>query len=180
VRAWLGLVFACTLGVSARAWEPRPDSKLERRAARAIEAIHKRMPKTRPYFEQAYAYAVFPSVTRIGFGVGGAGGKGIVVVGDHVVGRARFWQFTTGIQAGGKAFRMILFFKDEEALEYFERNQLEFMGQAGVAFAHRGANANPGYNSGVAIFTLTQGGLMAEATVAGGWFRYRPVEAGPD
>ena len=169
------LLAAFALSAPARAWEPDPESKRQRKAARAIEVIQKRMPKTEPFFEEAYAYAIFPSVTRIGFGLGGAGGKGIVVEQDRVVAHTSFWQFTSGIQAGGKNFRMILFFKDEQALDYYKRNQLEFMGQAGVAFAHRGADANPGYNQGVAIFTLTRGGLMAEATIAGGWFRYKPV-----
>ena len=174
------LMAALVMGGPAVAWEPEAESKRQRKAARAIEAIQKRMPKTEPFFAEAYAYAIFPSVTRIGFGFGFAGGKGIVVEQDRVVANTSFWQFTSGIQAGGKNFRMILFFKDEEALEYYKRNQIEFMGQAGVAFAHRGANANPGYNQGVAIFTLTRAGLMAEATIAGGWFRYKPLEAAED
>jgi hypothetical protein len=77
---------------------------------------------------------------------------------------------------GGDTHYYLRFVSAQEALDYYKRNQIEFMGQAGVAFAHRGANANPGYNRGVAIFTLTRGGLMAEATIAGGWFRYKPLE----
>jgi hypothetical protein len=39
-----------------------------------------------------------------------------------------------------------------------------------------GASANAGYSDGVAVFTLTKGGLMYEATVAGQKFNFTPIE----
>ena len=120
---------------ASAAWEADTDIKLEVKAAGAIASIREELPRTEKYFEQAYGYAILPSVTRVGFGFGGAYGKGIVVEGDNAIGITKFWQFTSGIQAGAKNFSMIVFFKDKEALDYFKTGDLQFMGEAGLAFA---------------------------------------------
>jgi lipid-binding SYLF domain-containing protein len=78
---------------------------------------------------------------------------------------------------------MIVFFKDEEALEYFKSSKLQFMGQASVTAATFGAAADPAYNSGVAIFTISKAGLMAEASIAGAKYTFKPAgsaETGED
>jgi len=148
--------------------------KVQVGAAKAIEAFKAEIPRTETYFDQAYGYVVFPSITRVGFGFGGAYGKGVVIQGDTAVGTSKYWQFTSGIQAGAKNFSMIIFFKDKEALEYFQSGKTQFMGQAGLAFATVGVAGTPGYNDGVAVVTLTRFGLMGEFTISGAKFSYKP------
>ena len=150
-------------------------SKTEVRAEQAISVFRSRMPRTESYFEQAYAFVVFPSVTRAGFGFGGAYGKGIVIEAQRTVGTSKFWQFTSGIQAGARSFSMIVFFKDKQALEYYQAGKIQFMGQAGLAIATAGVAGTPAYNDGVAIVTLTRFGLMGEFTVSGAKFTYKPT-----
>lgn len=159
----------------AAGWEANTSDEQQVKAAKAIEQFRSRIPRTEQYFEKAYAYAILPSVTRIGFGFGGAAGKGIVVEGDNVIGKTRFWQFTSGIQAGAKNFSMILFFKDKEALEKYKGSELQFMGQAGIAVATVGAAGTPTYDEGVAIVTVTRLGLMAEFSYSGAKFSYEDV-----
>ena len=171
----LVLSFAVLLiGQSASAaWEADTAVKLEVKAASAIASIREKLPRTEKYFEQAYGFAILPSVTRIGFGFGGAYGKGILIEGDNAVGVTKFWQFTSGIQAGAKNFSMIVFFKDKEALDYFTIGELQFMGEAGLAFATVGVAGTPAYNDGVAVVTLTRLGLMGEFTISGAKFSYK-------
>ena len=69
-----------------------------------------------------------------------------------------------------------LFFKDEEALEYYKLGRWQFVGEAGASFAKYGASADGEYNSGVAIFTKTRGGLMFEAVISGARYGYLPPE----
>ncbi|MCO4813016.1 MAG: hypothetical protein KC572_15555, partial [Gammaproteobacteria bacterium] len=145
------------------------------KAAAAIDRLRERVPRTQAYFEQAYAFAIFPSVTRIGFGFGGAYGRGIVIEGDSLVGRSKYKQFTSGIQAGARNFSMIVFFKDREALEYYQTGKTQFMGQAGIALGSFGAAGTPAYNEGVAVVTVTRLGLMGEFTISGAKFTYEPV-----
>ena len=158
---------------ASAAWEADTAVKLEVKAANAIANIREKLPRTEKYFEQAYAFAILPSVTRLGFGFGGAYGKGIVVEGDNAIGVTKFWQFTSGIQAGAKNFSMIVFFKDAEALDYFRTGDVHFMGQAGLAFATVGVAGTPAYNDGVAVVTLTRLGLMGEFTISGAKFSYK-------
>lgn len=174
-------VFGCILGVlmiagpAAGDWEANPDNKLQVKAAIAIDKIRSSIPRTEQYFEEAYAFAILPSVTRVGFGFGGATGKGIVIEGNNAIGKTRFWQFTSGIQAGAKNFSMIVFFKDKDALDKFKSGGPQFMGQAGVALATVGLAGTPTYNEGVAIVTMTRFGLMGEFTISGAKFSYKDL-----
>ena len=172
----LGLLVAVLLPVHAvgAAWEADDGDKLQVKAAQAIARIRENLPRTEQYFEQAYGFAIFPSVTRIGVGFGGAYGKGILIEGVSAIGTTKFWQFTSGIQAGAKNFSMIVFFKDKAALDYFKTGELQFMGQAGLAFATVGVAGTPAYNDGVALATLTRLGLMGEFTISGARYTYKP------
>ena len=156
-------------------WTADPSDKVQVKASAAVAAFRDSVPRTGPFFEEAYGYAIYPSITRIGFGFGGAYGKGVVVAGDNVSGHSKYWQFTSGIQAGAKNFSMIIFFRDREALEYFQQGKTQFMGQAGIAVGTLGAAGTPGYNDGVAVITMTRLGLMGEFTVSGAKFSYKPI-----
>ena len=157
-------------------WQADPTDDRQVKAAAAIEQLRERIPRTHFFFDEAYGYAILPSVTRIGVGFGGAYGRGIVIEQDAVIGTTSFWQFTSGIQAGAKNFSMIIFFKDKEALDYYKTGKLQFLGQAGIDLATIGAHGTPAFNDGVAIVTVTRLGLMAEFTISGGKFRYKPLE----
>jgi lipid-binding SYLF domain-containing protein len=171
------IVCLIALPVSAFAdWSADPADKVQVNASATVAVFRDKVPRAEPFFEQAYGYAIYPSITRVGFGFGGAYGNGIVVTGDTVTGRTRYWQFTSGIQAGAKNFSMIIFFRDKEALEYFQQGKTQFMGQSGVALGTLGAAGTPGYNDGVAVITMTKLGLMGEFTVSGAKFSYEPLE----
>lgn len=173
----IGLLIAVLLigQAAGAAWEADATDKTQTKAADAIAKFRERIPRTEQYFEQAYGYAILPSVTRVGFGFGGAYGKGIVIEGDSAIGTTKFFQFTSGIQAGAKNFSMIVFFKDKEALDYYKTGELQFLGQAGLAFATVGAAGTPAYNDGVAMVTVTRLGLMGEFTISGARFSYKPL-----
>ena len=164
------------IGGSANAeWVADPANKKQVASANAIAQVKERIPRSQPFFEDAYGMAVFPSVTRLGFGYGGAVGKGYVIEQDTIIGTTRFWQFTSGIQAGVRNFSMVVLFKDKEALEYYKQGKAQFMGQAGLAVANKGIAGTPAFNNGVAIFTVTRMGLMGEFTISGAKMTYRPL-----
>ena len=170
------LLSCVILSPSAMAqWKADENDKTQLAAQAAILQIKERIPRSLPYFDDAYAIAVLPSVVRFGIGFGGAYGKGLVIEGDELIGTSGFWQFTGGIQAGIKNFSMVVFFKDKEALEYFKERKIQFLGQAGLAIATVGIAGTPAYNDGVAIITVTRLGLMAEFTYSGAKFTYKPL-----
>lgn len=157
-------------------WVADSSDNVQVKAEKAINAFRERVPRTEMYFEKAYGYAIFPSVTRIGVGFGGAYGKGIVIEASTAIGTTKYWQFTSGIQAGARNFSMIVFFKDKAALENYQASKAQFMGQAGLAFGTMGVAGTPAYDEGVAVVTLTRFGVMGEFTISGARFSYKPLQ----
>ena len=171
----LALIVFALNGTAVAEWQADAGDATQLKAQTAMSAIREKIPRSGTYFDEAWGYAVYPSVTRVGFGFGGAWGKGIVIEQGSVVGSTSFWQFTSGIQAGARNFSMIVFFKDKEALEYFKSEETQFMGQAGLALATAGIAGTPAYNHGVAIVTMTRLGIMGEFTISGAKFTFRPA-----
>jgi len=157
-------------------WQAEPDDRLQRRAESAIERVRREVERSRSYFDDAYAIAVWPGITRAALGFGGAYGKGVVIEQGHAAGTVNYWQFSSGIQAGAKNFALIIFFKDKETLDGLKRGDVQFTGQAGIDVLTMGASGTPAYNEGVALIPLTNFGLMAEFSAAGVWLRYKPYD----
>jgi len=160
--------------VATAQWQADPDDKLQSRAANAVNKIRTKVERSQPFFEDAYAYAVWPGITRIAIGFGGAYGKGVVIEQDKAVGTVSYWQLSSGLQGGAKNFSMIVFFKDKESLESLQRGEMQFAGQAGIDVGTMGAHGTPTYNEGVAIIPLTNLGLMAEFSASGVKYNYKP------
>lgn len=156
-------------------WDPRKDEKEVKAAQETIAAFKKKDPSIKKFFDQAYGYAVFPTIGKGGFIVGGAHGKGIVYKGGVIVGRATMSQGTFGAQIGGQSFSEVIFFGTKAAFEDFTESKLEFAAQATAVAANEGAAANADYSRGVAIFTMVKGGLMAEAAIGGQKFKFKPT-----
>lgn len=125
------------------------------------------------FFDSAYGYAVFPTVAKGGLVVGGAHGEGELFEQGKVVGIASLSQATIGAQIGGQGYSEIIFLKDKAAFNEFKSGTFALSAQASAVAAKAGASADADYESGVAIFTLAKGGLMAEASVGGQKFKVR-------
>ena len=173
-RAITGFLLILLMPVASAAWQPDANDRRQVTAAEEVARFKAEIPRSEYFFENAYGYAILPSITRIGFGFGGAYGRGIVVEGDKVIGHTNYWQFTSGIQGGAKYFSMIVFFKDKEALDYYTEQKVQMKGQAGLSVATWGVAGTPAYNDGVAIITRNRFGLMGEFTISGARYTYKP------
>lgn len=160
----------------ALAFEPNVNDRMELDVQRAIIAIKKADPGIETFFENAAGYAVFPSVGKGGLIIGGAYGKGLVIVDDKVDGYTSMSQATIGLQLGGQKYSQFIFFRDETAVGHFRRGNFEFGAQASAVAITAGASADAAYDSGVAIFTHAAGGLMFEGSVGGQRFKYTPKQ----
>ncbi|MEJ2059261.1 MAG: lipid-binding SYLF domain-containing protein [Gammaproteobacteria bacterium] len=170
------LALGCVLLLSACAsWNPNRDARAEAEARTTVDRFLQRDPSLRSFFDQAYAYAVFPNVGKGAATVGGAFGRGLVYRGGQVLGRTTLTQLTVGFQIGGQAYSELIFFRDKASLDRFRSGQLEFDAQASAVVAKAGAAANAPYERGVAVFTLPKGGFMFEASIGGQRFTYQPM-----
>lgn len=170
LSAILCLLIAVSIASEAAAW----DAEEEKKAQEAVAEFRKADPKMEAFFDQAYGYAVFPTVGKGGIGIGGAYGSGLVYAGGAVTGRTSLKQVSVGFQWGGQAYREIIFFEDKDAYTDFTSGNFELSGQVSAVAVTAGIAAETKYSNGVAIFTMAKGGLMYEAAVAGQKFSYDP------
>ena len=157
-------------------------------------AIYKKSPAVQPFFKSAYGYAVFPTIGKGGFVVGGSYGKGQVYQGGKVTGETSLIKASFGFQAGGQAFSEMIFFEDKRAYDEFTGGNFEFDGTASAvaitagveakggtegatasasAGPATGAQAKTNYHKGMVVFTHAKGGLMYEAAIGGQKFNFK-------
>ena len=127
-------------------------------------------------FSKSYGYAIFPNVGKGGLGVGGAAGTGAVYEQGKLVGTSKMTQVSIGLQAGGQAYREVVFFEDKEVMDRFKDSRIEMSAQISAVAAASGASANAKYVEGVMVFTMQKGGLMYEASVGGQKFKFEESE----
>lgn len=158
-------------------------------------SVFRQSPQAAPFFDKAYGYAIFPTIGKGAFVVGGAYGKGVVYRQGVATGNSSLVRLSIGYQLGGQAFSEIIFFQDKRAYDEFASGRFEFdatasavaitagaQAQAGTGGQTAGASAGPAtgvqtpvrYRNGMAVFVHTRGGLMYEASVGGQSFTYEP------
>lgn len=167
--------------------------------------VFRKQEALKPYFEQAHGFAVFDTVAKGGIGFGGAYGSGAVYVNnkdgtERMVGESKMFQVSFGFQFGGQVYSEIIFFETERDLKIFTSENFEFGADANVVALTASASAslstmgNQGITAGVTpqetqinlhiceyikgmkAYTITLGGLMYQATVAGQKFTYTPIQ----
>jgi lipid-binding SYLF domain-containing protein len=150
----------------------------------------------KPFFDDAYGYAVFPRVGKGGIVLGGAYGAGRIYKQGDITGTVTLTKVSVGFQLGGQAFSQIIFFENEQAYNNFTSGNFEFDGsfsavvitaaaqakagtEGGTAGASlgpaTGAQAESSYKKGMAVFVHTLGGLMYEMSIGGQKFDFTPL-----
>jgi len=152
------------------------DAPAEKHARQAVVAMEKADPGIAKFRAAAAGYAVFGTVGKGGLGIGGAHGTGVLFEKGLAIGSTSLTQVTIGLQAGGQAYSEIVFFENERTLEAFKKGEFTLSAQVSAVALAEGASANAKYVDGVTVFTLTKGGLMAEATVGGQKFGFMPFK----
>jgi len=148
------------------------------------------------FFGKSYGYAVFPTIGKAGLGIGGAHGDGRAYEQGKHVGDTSMSQLSIGFQAGAEGYSEIIFFQDKRSFDEFTSGNFEFGANvsAVVLTAAASGSASTGssaasasggkkdastagkYNKGTAVFIISKGGLMYEASVSGQKFKYKPLK----
>ena len=167
---FLSLAFSFNTIAQVGGWNP----KRVKKAKIALNQMMKATPKLKEFYNKAYGYAVFPKITKVGIGIGGAVGRGIVYRKHAVVGFSSLKQASIGFQLGGQQYSEVIFFENKRAFNHFINGNLKFDAQASAVAITSGASINMAYHEGVAVFTRAKGGLMYEASIGGQHFKYKP------
>jgi len=169
------LVLFAFLGLSISSVYAQSKEKVEKIRQDAKEAKQEFLKadwKMEKLFSKAYGYVIFPNVGKGGLGVGGAAGNGVAYEGGVEIGMAKLSQLSIGFQAGGQAYREVIFFETKEELDRFRKNKVEFSAQVSAVAAKAGASADATFVDGIMVFTMQKGGLMYEASVGGQKFKF--------
>lgn len=154
----------------------------------------KQSPQTAAFFEHAYGYAIFPTIGKAGFLIGGAYGQGRVYEQGKYTGMVDLFQGTVGFQAGVQTYSQIIFLQDQRAYDEFTSGSFEFGAQASAILITAGvageastrgtsASANAGtdhvaadgqYYRGMAVFNIGKAGIMYEASLGGAKYNFKP------
>ncbi len=158
--------------------------------------VFKNSPVVAKFFKDSYGYAVFPTIGKLGWFIGGSYGPGQVYRNGAVTGKTSIIEGSIGFQFGGKAFSEIIFFQNKAAYDRFTSGSFEFdataqaiaitagaQAKAGTTGVGAGATAGPKtgvqaktkYVNGMAVFVHSKGGLMYEFSVAGQKFTFEPI-----
>lgn len=158
-------------------------------------SVFKKSEAVQPFFNNNYGYAVFPTVGKGGFVIGGSYGEGKVYRQGQETGSVRLVKGSIGFQLGGQAFSQLIFFKDKRAYDEFTSGSFEFDATASAVAITAGVQAKAGtdggtasatagpatgvqaeinYYKGMAVFVHAKGGLMYEASIGGQKFTFTP------
>ncbi len=140
----------------------------------AIAAFKAEDPGIEKFFEDSEGYAVLPKIGKGAFILGGAYGQGEVYQKGTLVGYCSLSQAFIGASFGGQSVREILFFRTRADIEGFKTGEFTLSAQATAVVMDAGAAAKADYRDGIAVFVLSNQGLMVDASIGGQKFKYLP------
>ncbi len=173
----LSAITILTIGMGACATAPKTESgrqSLEASAKTTLQSMEARDPGLSPLLASAYGYVVFPEIGKGGFVVGAAYGRGVLFEHAHPTGYIELNQASIGAQLGGQTFAELIVFRDRFAVDRLKAGQFELGANASAVALTAGAAGAASFTDGFAVFTVPQGGLMAELSVSGQKLNYQP------
>ena len=163
------LVLAPVAGASEQEID-QPESKrqaIDRMAQETLETLFAEKPDAKALYESAAGYAVFDNF-KVAVLVSGGGGVGVAV--DQSSGEKTYMKMGTGgvgLGLGGQSYQVVFFFEDADRLNKFVEKGWQADAAANVAAGTAGVNAVSTFTHGMAVFQLTNKGLMAQADISG-------------
>lgn len=152
--------------------EEKKDKNAEKRAeidamaAKSLEQVLAKSPEAKGLYAKSIGYAAFENI-KIAVGVSGGGGSGVAVPKS---GKRTYMKMGTagiGFGLGGQKYQVVFFFENAKALESFVEKGWQADASAQASAADKGANVGATFKDGVAVFQMTEKGLMASADIAG-------------
>lgn len=153
-------------------------SALDAAAIAAWKSLLADRPRAARYAEEAKSALVFPEIIKVGLGIGGEGGNGVLVNKDELLDYYRTTSISFGAQAGAQTYGyVVMFMKDEALNKFLSKNGYELGVDGSIAIFNAGITAEAdtlNLKTDTVAFIFDEKGLMADLTVEGS--RIRPLE----
>jgi len=154
---------------------PTKQSKKPADVKATLKRLEAKDPGLKQFLEDAYGYAVFPSVGKAALVIGGSYGHGEVFERGELIGHATIGQTTIGVQVGGDTFSEVIAFENKQSLDRFKQNKVRFAASASAVLVKAGAAGTANYEKGVAVFAYPSGGMLLELAIGGQKFKFKPL-----
>jgi lipid-binding SYLF domain-containing protein len=141
--------------------------KIDEEAEAALNQVLGGNAKAKELFELAYGWAAFDNL-KIAVGFSGGGGNGVAVNKDS--GRRTYMKMGTagvGLGLGGKKYQVVFLFQDERTFTNFIYKGWTADTSAAAVAGGSGAGVAAGFTNGMAVYQITDKGLMASADISG-------------
>lgn len=141
--------------------------KINETAEEALAELFAASPKAKELHDQAYGYAVFDNL-KVAIGISGGGGNGVAV--ENSSGAHTYMKMGTvgiGLGLGGTKYQVVFLFQDAQTFTNFVDKGWQADAGAAAVAGSASADVKTGFVNGLAIFQLTDKGLMAAADIAG-------------
>jgi lipid-binding SYLF domain-containing protein len=142
-------------------------AEIDTKAKETLDELLAKNEKAKALYDKAYGYAVFGN-WKFAFIVSGGGGSGVAV--DKGSGKRTYMNMGTvgvGLGLGGKKYQVVFLFENAERFNGFIEKGWQADTSATAAAGTAAAEAGTGFVEGIAIYQITDKGLMANADIAG-------------
>ncbi|MGO4914839.1 YSC84-related protein [Pseudogemmobacter sp. W21_MBD1_M6] len=157
---------ACSNGIGTNG-----AATIDARVSATLNEMYNRYPGTRDLRSKSVGMLVMPLVTKAGFGIGGAYGRGALQINDVTVDYYSTTQATIGFQIGAQQYAHVLFFMTNQALGDFRRSSGWAAGaDMEYAINDQGGNISAETTTALApviAVVFGQAGLIVGATLEG-------------
>ncbi len=124
-------------------------------------------------------YAIFPAVGKGAAGIEVVSGNGDVYQGGKYIGTAHLGAVSGGLALGGETYQELILFENNDALQDFENNKVQFHAGASAVALQAGAASQAKFENGTIVFVKTTGGLLADAVIGGQQFTFKAANPQP-
>jgi len=146
-------------------------SEINRNATQALTTLYRTEPGTKALADKAKAILVFPNIVKGGFVVAGQYGDGALRKGGKTIAYYRSVSASVGFQAGAQSFGYVLFFMDNDSLNYLEKSEGWELGSGpSLVVLDKGFGKNLSTTTlqkGVYAYIFSQKGLMGGVGIQG-------------
>ena len=141
--------------------------KIKESAKASLNELFADNPKAKELYAKSYGWAAFSNL-KLALGFSGGGGNGVAVVKE--TGEKTFMKMGTagvGIGLGVNKYDVIFLFQDSKTFNNFVNKGWQADAGATAAAGKAAADVKTNFVNGLAIYQITDKGLMANADIAG-------------
>jgi len=165
------VVWAGHLGAQDKSWEDLDKqakrAKVDETAKESLDEVFKGSENAKQLYNNSYGWAAFDNL-KIAWGFSGGGGNGVAV--NKKTGARTYMKMGTvgvGLGLGAQKYQVVFLFQDEQTFDNFVEKGWQADATAQATAGTAGVGGQTGFVNGIAIYQLTDKGLMASADIAG-------------